>query len=101
MSTEAIYLSSDDEKSTTRQSIPKLKGSEDFIFLDLAIRTYLGTKCTTSIERPRPTLDANKLRQLQRDLGTSIKRDRDHSHPPTGNLEPDVRQTRGETVSLD
>ena len=68
MSTEAIYLSSDDEKSNTRQSIPKLKGSEDFIFWDLAIRTFLGTKCTTSIERPRPTLDANKLRQLQRDL---------------------------------
>ena len=68
MSTAAIYLSSDDEKSTSRQSIPKLKGSDEFIFWDLAIRTYLGTKCTTSIERPRPTLDVNKLRQLQRDL---------------------------------
>ena len=68
MSTAAIYLSSDDEKSTTRQSILKLKGSDYFIFWDLAIRTYLGTKCTTSIERPRPTLDANKLRQPQRDM---------------------------------
>ena len=68
MSTEAIYLSSDDDKSSSRQSIPKLKGSDEFIFWDLAIRTYLGTKCTTSIERPRPTLNANKLRQLQRDL---------------------------------
>ena len=68
MSSSAIYLSSDDEKSSSRQSIPKLKGSDEFIFWDLAIRTYLGTKCTTSIERPRPTLDANKLNQLQRDL---------------------------------
>ena len=71
MSTVVIYLSSDDEKSTTRQSIPKLKGSEDFIFWDLAIRTYLGTKCTTSIERPRPTLVVNKLRQIQRDMSAT------------------------------
>ena len=68
MSSSAIYLSSDDEKSSSRQSVPKLKGSENFIFWDLAIRTYLGSKCTTSIERQRPTLDVNKLRQIQNDL---------------------------------
>ena len=62
MSTKAIYLSSDDDKSSSRQSIPKLKGSDEFIFWDLAIRTYLGSKCTTSIERPRPSLDVNELR---------------------------------------
>ena len=68
MSSSAIYLSSDDEKSSSRQSVPKLKGSENFIFWDLAIRTYLGAKCTESIERPRPVIDEHKLRQIQRDL---------------------------------
>ena len=68
MSSSAIYLSSDDEKSSSRQSVPKLKGSDNFIFWDLAIRTYLGTKCTESIERPRPVIDEHKLRQIQRDL---------------------------------
>ena len=71
MSTAAIYLSSDDEKSTTRQSIPKLKGSDEFIFWDLAIRTYLGSKCTASIERPRPVLDEYKLHQIQRDMSAT------------------------------
>ena len=71
MSTAAIYLSSEDEKSSSRQSIPKLKGSDEFIFWDLAIRTYLGSKCTASIERPRPVLDEHKLRQIQRDMSAT------------------------------
>ena len=77
MSSSAIYLSSDDEKSSSRQSVPKLKGSENFIFWDLAIRTYLGSKCTASIERPRPVIDEHKLRQIQRDLSgtTTYKKD--------------------------